>query len=184
MRANNLRKGNVVLFNDTPCKITEFMHVTPGKGQAVIQCKMKNLLTGMSTETRFLSAQDVNLADVFTSKGVFLYSDNDGYHFMDNTSFEQFNLSEDMLGDQIYYLQENMEVSMTFFNDGPIGVELPNSVTLTIMETEPILKSTNSSSPKPAKTDTGLQMTVPAFIKEGDRVIVNTDDGSYISRAE
>ena len=185
MRANNLKKGNVILFNSAPCKIIEFVHVTPGKGNAVCQMKLRNLINGVQTETRFASTADVDLADVFTSKANFLYSDADGYHFMDINSYEQFTLSADILDEQVYYLQENMEVMVTLFNDQPISIELPASVILVIAETQPEVKgATATNSPKPATTNTGLQLSVPPFIKEGERIIVSTAEGKYISRAD
>jgi elongation factor P len=185
MRANNLKKGNVILFNSAPCKIIEFVHVTPGKGNALCQMKLRNLITGVQTETRFSSTADVDIADVFTSKANFLYSDADGFHFMDINSYEQFTLSSDVLDDQVYYLQENMEVMVTLFNDQPISIELPASVILVIAETQPEVKgATATNSPKPATTNTGLQLSVPPFIKEGERIIVSTAEGKYISRAD
>lgn len=185
MRANNLRKGNVVLYRKEPYKIMDFHHVTPGKGQAVVQTKLRNLLTGNQTEVRFSSTEDVEMADVFSSKANYLYKDGSDYNFMDSNSYEQFSLSEEFLGDDKFYIQENMEVGITVFNDSPIGIELPTTVTLTVTETEPELKgATASNSPKPATTDTGLQLSIPPFIKEGERIIVNTTDGSYVSRAD
>lgn len=185
MRANNLRKGNVVLYNNEPYKIMDFHHVTPGKGQAVVQTKMRNLLTGNQTEARFNSTEDVEIADVFTSKATYLYQDGDNYNFMDINSYEQFALSKDFLGDDIYYIQENMEVGVTIFDDNPIGIELPSTVVLTVVETEPELKgATASNSPKPATMDTGLKTSIPPFIKEGERLVINTADGSYINRAD
>jgi elongation factor P len=185
MRANNLRKGNVVLYRNEPYRIMDFHHVTPGKGNAVVQTKMRNLLTGNQTEARFMSTEDVDIADVYTSKATYLYQDADNFCFMDTSSYEQFSLSKDFLGDDVYYIQENMEVGVTIYNESPIGIELPTTVTLTIVETEPELRgATASNSPKPAKTDTGLQLSIPPFVKEGERIIVNTADGTYMSRAD
>ncbi len=185
MRANNLRKGNVVLYRNEPYRIMDFHHVTPGKGNAVVQTKMRNLLTGNQTEARFMSTEDVEIADVYTSKATYLYQDTDNYCFMDTSSYEQFSLSKTFLGDDIYYIQENMEVGVTIYNESPIGIELPTTVTLTVIETEPELRgATASNSPKPAKTDTGLQLTIPPFVKEGEKIIVNTADGTYMSRAD
>ena len=125
------------------------------------------------------------MADVFSSKASFLYKDGKDFHFMDSSSFEQFSLSEEFVGDAVYYIQENMEVGVTLFNSDPIGIDLPNTVVLTIAETAPELKgATAANSPKPATTDTGLVISVPPFIKEGEKVVVNTEDGSYLNRAE
>src|SRR5688572_18080875 len=122
MRANNLRKGNIIIFRSEPHKIIEFTHVTPGKGQAVVQTKLRNLKTGTQTENRFGATEDVEFADVFTSKASFLYKDGAEYHFMDSTSYEQFVLTEDFVDDARYYLQDNMEVDVTRFNDDPISI--------------------------------------------------------------
>lgn len=185
MRANNLRKGNVVMHNGSPCKIMSFTHVTPGKGQAIVQTKLRNLLTGTQTETRFGATEDVEMADIFHSKATYLYSDSDGFHFMDTSSYEQFMLDKELLDDAVYFLHDNMEVGVTAFNDDPIGIELPASVVLTVAETEPELRgATASNSPKPAITDTGLSLTVPPFIKIGEKILVNTEEAKYISRAD
>ncbi len=185
MKANDIRKGSVIMHNDTPFRVMDFTHVTPGKGQAVVQTKLRNLLTGTQTEVRFGSTESVEEANVFTFKATFLYQDVNGAHFMNSSSYEQFTLSEELLGDGKYYLQEEMEVEVTTFEEQPIGVKLPQTVTLTITETEPELKgATASNSPKPATTDTGLTLNVPPFVKQGERIIVKTDTGEYVSRAD
>ena len=185
MRANNLRKGNFIIYNGAPYRIMEFTHVTPGKGQAVVQTKLRSLLTGTQTENRFGATEDVELADVFTSKATFLYKDGDQFHFMDSSTYEQCALGLDLIDEAQYYLQDNMEVNITRFNDQPIGIELPQTVVLTVVETEPELRgATATNSPKPATTDTGLTLNVPPFVKIGDRIVVNTEEGKYLSRSD
>ncbi|RMG43089.1 MAG: elongation factor P [Candidatus Dadabacteria bacterium] len=185
MKANDLRKGTVIVYNGAPYRVMEFHHNSPGKGQAVVQTKLRNLLNGTQTEVRFNSTESVEEADVFSFKATYLYSDGDGYHFMNSDNYEQFVISSDILGDDIYYLQDNSEVEVTTYNNSVIGVKLPSTVILTVAETEPELKgATASNSPKPARTDTGLSLTVPPFIKEGEKIVVNTQDGSYVSRAD
>jgi len=185
MKANDIRKGNVILYNGAPHKVMEFHHHTPGNLRAMIQTKLRNLLTGNQTETRFSSTEEVTEADVYTYKATYLYSDNTGFHFMNNESYEQLALDKDTLGDAVYYLQEQMEVEITSFEGNPIGVGLPTSVVLTIAETEPEMRgATASNSPKPATTDTGLSLNVPPFIKVGEKIVVNTQDGSYVSRSD
>ena len=185
MKANAIRKGNVILYKGSPYKVMEFFHNTPGKGQAVVQTKLRNLLTGSQTDARFNSTEEVEEADVFILKAQYLYKDGDTYHFMNTSSYEQFSMNSETLGDAVYYLQEEMEIDVTTYNNDPIGVTLPPSVVLTIVETEPELKgATASGSPKPAKTNTGLTLSVPPFIKQGEKIIVNTDEGKYISRAD
>jgi len=185
MKANNLRKGNVIIFNSNPHRIMEFHHHTPGNLRAMVQVKLRNLITGSQVENRFSATEEVAEADVNTADATFLYKDGDGYHFMFIESYEQFSMTPAVLGSAVFYLQDQMRVTITSFNDSPIGIELPQSVILTILDTEPELKgATASNSPKPAKTDTGLALTVPAFVKIGDRIVVGTDEGTYLKRAD
>lgn len=185
MRANSIRKGNVIIYNGSPYKVMEFFHNTPGKGRAVVQTKLRNLLNGTQTEVRFGSTEEVEEADVFLYKAQYLYREGEQFVFMNNDSYEQFGISAETLGDALYYLQDNMEVEITTFNQEPIGVALPQTVILTVVETEPEIKgATASNSPKPAVTDTGLSLSVPPFIKQGERIVVNTETGEYLSRAD
>ena len=185
MKANDVRKGTVLLHNGAPHRVMEFTHVTPGKGQAVVQTKLRNLMTGSQTEVRFSSTESVDEADVYSFKATYLYSDSDGYYFMNQQDYEQLTLSAELLGDDVPFLQEQMEVDVTTFESNPIGVKLPQTVVLTITETEPEMKgATASNSPKPATTDTGHTLSVPPFIKQGEKVIVSTDTGEYVSRAD
>ncbi len=185
MKASDIRRGNVILHNGQPFRVMDFNHHTPGNLRAMVQTKLRNLLTGNSTEVRFSATENIEEADVFFSKATYLYSDADGYHFMRTENFDQFSINAETLGDAVYYLQEQMEVEVTDYNGDPIGIVVPQTVILTVVETEPELKaSTASNSPKPAKTETGLQLTVPPFIKEGERIVVNTVEGIYVKRAE
>lgn len=163
----------------------EFRLHTPGNLRAMVQVKLRNLLTGNQTESRFSSTEDLEEADVKTVPATYLYSDVSGYHFMNSQSYDQVALSADTLGDAKFYLQDNMEVDLTLLGEEPIGIELPSTVTLTIAETEPGIRgATASNSPKPAKTDTGLLLNVPPFIKIGEKILVNTSEGTYVGRAE
>jgi elongation factor P len=185
MKATSIRRGTVILYNNAPHRVMEFHHNTPGKGQACVQTKLRNLLTGSQTEVRFNSTEDIAEADVHTTTATFLYKDMSGYHFMLTETYEQHTLSENEMGDAVYYLKDEMEVGITLYNDNPIGVTLPQTVVLTIVDTEPELKgATATSSPKPAMTDTGLSVSVPPFVKIGDKIVVGTEEGNYIKRAE
>lgn len=184
MRASSLRKGSIVIYNKQPYRIMEAQHSTPGNLRARVQVKMRNLLNGNQTEVRYGATEDVEIAELFQQRATYLYSDALGFHFMNNESYEQVAIPAESIGDYSYYLQESMEISLSLLDGSPIGIELPSTVTLTIVDTAPELKgATASNSPKPATTDTGLQINVPAFVKVGDKVSVNTADGSYISRA-
>jgi elongation factor P len=185
MKANAIRKGVVIMYNGAPHRVMDFHHHTPGNLRAMVQTKLRNLLSGTQTENRFSSTEEVQEADVSISKATYLYKDGDDYHFMTTEDYDQFTITAEILGDALYYLQDQMAVDVTFYEGNPIGVQLPGSVILTIVETEPELRAaTASNSPKPAKTDTGLSLSVPPFIKEGDKIVVGTTEGNYIERAK
>ncbi len=185
MKANEIRKGVVIMHKGAPFRIMEFHHHTPGNLRAMVQVKMRNIITGTQTEFRFSSTEEVQEADVVTTSATYLYSDQAGYHFMNSQSYEEVSLSAEQLGDAIQYLMDQMEVELTIYNGEPVGVNLPSSVVLTVVETEPDLRgATASNSPKPAKTNTGLMVSVPSFIKQGEKILVSTQDGKYLSRAE
>lgn len=185
MRAKDVRKGNVVIYKNAPHKVTDFAHRTPGNLRAFVQVKLRNLISGMQSETRFSSDEDLQLADMFTYKASYLYSDDTGYHFMNVESYEQIALNEDLLGESKFYLTEGIVVEISTFEDRPIGVVLPKTVELLVEDTSPELRgATASNSPKPAKTNTGLSVSVPPFVKIGDKIVVDTEDGSYLSRVD
>ena len=184
MKAKDIRRGTVIKFKDSLLTVLDFHHHTPGNLRAMVHMKLRNLYSGTQQEHRFSSTEDVETADVFNQRAVFLYSDQSGYHFINNETYEQVTIDEEMMGGSKYYLQENMEIQLSVYEENPIGIQLPQTVTLTIEETEPGLKgATATNSPKPAKTDTGLQLNVPQFVNIGDRVVVNTETGEYQSRA-
>ncbi len=184
MKANAIRKGNVVIYQGNPFRVIDFFHNTPGKGRAIVKAKLRNLLSGNQTDVTFGSTEEIEEANVFSYKATYLYKDQDGFCFMNKDNYEQVHLSDELLGDNVYYLQDEMEVDITTYHDNPIGIKVPSSVILTIVETQPEIKSaTATNSPKPAKTDTGLIVNIPPFIKEGEKIIVNTESGEYVSRA-
>jgi elongation factor P len=186
MKASAIRRGSVVMHNKVPHRVIDFHHHTPGNLRAMVQTKLRNLLSGTQTEHRFSSTEEVEEADVMTLSATYLYADGDEYHFMYTDSYEQFSITREAVGESIYFLQEQMGVQVTTFESQPIGIELPTSVILTVADTAPELKgATASNSPKPAKTDTGLSVTVPAFVVIGDRIEVSTNDGGkYLRRVD
>lgn len=185
MKAKDIRKGKILDYKGAPHSVMEFQHRTPGNLRAFVQVRLRNLITGTQCEERFSSTEDLATADVFTYNATFMYGDADGYHFMNSETFEQITINEELLGDSAKFLQDNMVVQILSYNELPIGIQLPKTVTLTIAETQPELKgATASNSPKPATTDTGLTINVPAFVKVGDKVIVDTEEGVYLSRTE
>ncbi|MCB0330685.1 MAG: elongation factor P [Bdellovibrionales bacterium] len=185
MKGNDIRKGMVIMYNGVPHRVMEFQHSTPGNLRARVQTKLRNLLAGSQTEVRFSATEDIQTADVFTVAATYLYGDATGYHFMNSESYEQVTFDEETLGDARLYLQDGMEVQITLYEEQPIGIQLPMTVILTVTETEPAIRgATATNSPKPAKTETGLSLSVPPFVKEGEKIIVNTAEGTYVSRAD
>jgi elongation factor P len=183
MKAKEIRKGTILLVKGALYRVMEFNHHTPGNLRAMVQVKLRHVINGTQTEHRFSSTEDIETADVYSNPASFLYSDGSGYHFMNSETFEEITISDEMMGDSKYYLQEGMQIHVSTYEDNPIGIELPLTVVLSIVETEPSLRgATATSSAKPAKTDTGLQVAVPTFVNVGDHIVVNTETGEYLSR--
>jgi elongation factor P len=179
-----LRPGMVIKFNKELYSIFKTEHRTPGNLRGFVQAKMRRLSNGAMTEHRFSSEDRVERAILDEHEMEFLYSDGEDYHFMNTESFEQMHLNRDMLGDAVNYLIPQFKVTVVFYEDKPISVDLPPTVDMTIVETEPGLKgATVSNVTKPAKLETGLVVQVPPFINNGERIRVSTTDGSYMERA-
>ncbi len=182
--ATQLRPGMIIKHNNDLHSVFSVEHRTPGNLRAFIQAKLRNLRTGAMFEHRFRSADAIEKITVDEVKMEFLYNDGDDYYFMDTTSYEQTNLKHDTLGDAVEYLTPNLQITVEFFDGKAVGIELPQTVELTVVETEPGLKSATASSvTKPAKTETGLVVQVPPFINEGEKIKVDTSEGAYLSRA-
>jgi elongation factor P len=163
--------------------IHDFQHVKPGKGQAFVRTKLKNLKTGAVIDKTFRAGEKVELARLDRNKMQYLYSDHNGYVFMDTNTYEQITLSEDLMGDTIKYLKENMIVEVLFHEKTPIGVEPPTFVELKIVQTDPGLRGdTATGGSKPATLETGAVVQVPLFIQVGDIIKVDTRSGEYVTR--
>jgi elongation factor P len=159
-------------------------HRTPGNLRAFIQAKLRNIRTGAMFEERFRSADAIEKVVVDEVSMEFLYNDGDDYYFMNPVDYEQTVLKGTTLGDAIEYLTPNLQIKVSYHDGQAVGIDLPASVELTVVETEPGLKSATASSvSKPAKTETGLIVQVPAFINEGEKIRVDTSEGAYLSRA-
>jgi len=185
LKAIQLRKGNMIMFNNEPYLITEFMHITPGKGQAIIQTKLKSVKSGTNAETRFRPDEGVEKVDLENREMEYLYDDDTFFHFMDNQTFEQVPISREFIGENAYFLLPNTKVQVSFHDTTPMGVELPLTVELRVTETEPIMKTaTITSSYKPAVMETGLRVQVPQFIEEGELLRIDTRDGKYLERVK
>jgi len=184
MKAKDVRKGTVIIYKNTLHSVMDFHHHTPGNLRAMVQMKLRNLVNGTQVEHRFSSTEDIETADVFQQKGTYLYADGNGFHFMNAETYEEVTISPEMIGDGQFYLKEGMEVQLSMHDENPIGIQLPQTVVLEVVDTEPGIKgATATNSPKPAKMETGLQLTVPQFVNIGDQIIVKTDTGEYLSRA-
>jgi elongation factor P len=182
--ATQLRPGMIIKHNNDLHSVFSVEHRTPGNLRAFIQAKLRNLRTGAMFEHRFRSPDPIDKVTVDEVEMEYLYSDGDAYYFMDTTSYEQTHLNRDVLGDAVNYLIPNLQIKVEFFDGKAVGIELPQIVELTVMETEPGLKSATASSvTKPAKTETGLVVQVPPFINEGEKIRVDTSEGAYLSRA-
>jgi elongation factor P len=173
-----------ILFEKDICRVMNAQHVTPGNLRGFVQARMRNLRTGNSFEHRFGSTEKVERAILDTHQMEYLYSDPSGHHFMNQESYEQVTLDDETLGDSMLYLLPNTVISVDFHEERPVGIELPNTVTLEVVETEPGLKgATASSSYKPAKMETGLVVNVPPFIEVGTKILIDTRENKYLSRA-
>ena len=184
MNANDLRKGQVIKFNNEPYYIMEVQHRTPGNLRAFVQAKMRNLRSGRSGEQRFNSTEPVDVLMTDRQTLEFSYMDRDTFCFLNPQTFETVEISETLVGDAKNYIVPEGKVEVLFIEEVPVSLELPSSVTLKVVESaEGIRGDTSSNVQKPAKLETGLNVQVPLFIKEGELIKVSTADGSYMGRA-
>jgi len=185
IKALQVRKGNVIEFRGELCRIAEHNHVTPGKGPAMVQVKMKRLSDSSNVEHRFRPDESVEKATLITKEYQYLYQDGENYNFMDLETYEQIHINIDLIGESLYYLLPETIVQIQFYQGEPVGLELPASVELKVVETEPNLKgATASGSYKPATLETGLVTQIPPFIESGEIIRVDTRDGKYLDRAK
>src|ERR1700756_4668768 len=182
--STQMRPGMVIKFNNDLYSVFSVNHRTPGNLRGFVQAKMRNLRSGTMIEHRFSSEDKVERAILDEGKMEYLYDDGEYYYFMNSENFEQLHLTKDILGDAVSYLIPELKVSVEFYEGKPMSVELPATVDLKVIETEPGLKgATVSNVTKPAKLETGLVVQVPPFITEGEKIRVNTAEGSYQERA-
>ncbi|MGH2318120.1 elongation factor P [Planococcus sp. 4-30] len=182
---NDFKTGVTIEVDGGIWRVMEFQHVKPGKGAAFVRSKLRNLRTGSVTEKTFRAGEKVAKAQIDNNKMQYLYANGDMHAFMDTETYDQIELPEKNIEYELKFLQENMEVQVIQFQGEVLGVELPNTVVLEVVETDPGIKGdTASGGSKPAKLSTGLTVQVPFFINEGDHLIINTTDSSYVSRAQ
>ena len=182
---NDFRTGVVVQLDGDLYAVVQSQHVKRGRGSAYVRAKVRNLKTGAITERTFNAGERVPLVYLERKTMQYLYHQGEQYIVMDNETYEQLSLGDDLLGDAVHYLRDNTDVTVVFYEERPIAVELPNAVELAVVETSPSLKGdTVSGSSKPATLETGLSVQVPFFVNVGDRIRVDTRSGDYLERVK
>ena len=186
INGNSIKPGNVIQHDGGLWVAVKTAHVKPGKGGAFAQVELKNLIDGRKLNERFRSSDTVERVTLEQKEFSYLYEQGDALVFMDQKTYEQIELQKDFVGeDQIRFLHDGMEVTLEFHDERPIGIELPESVVLEVVETEPTVKGqTASSSYKPAKASNGMRIMIPPYMGEGERILVSTETGEYMRRAD
>ncbi len=186
--ANELKRKMLIAVDGQPYTVIEVFFASPSARGAstMVRTRLRHLITDAVLEKSFKTSEKFEEPDVVLSPATFLYSDGDGYHFMDDESYEQFSLTEEQLGEERLYLKENLSLQVRKYNGDPVSMQLPTTVDLTVTETEPGLRGDSASggTTKSATLETGLQVRVPLFIKEGEVVRINTQTGDFVSRAK
>ncbi len=185
IKATEVRKGMIILHQGQLHVVAEFEHIAPGNWRAINQIKLKHMKTGSNVLIRMGSSENIERANLDPKACTYLYLDhNQGYVFMDSESYEQYSISEEMMGDKKYYLLENAPCQVTFYEGNPVSVELPPSVTLKVVEAETVARgNTVNGVTKNVKLETGLELKVPAFIENGESVKVSTETGEFQGRS-
>jgi elongation factor P len=185
VQASSLRKGNVVDLDGKLYVVLQAQNIHPGKGTPVTQLDMRRISDGVKISERYRTTETVERAEVDDREYTYLYSDGEGFHFMNPETYDQLVASPDVVGDAHYYLQDGMNVHLSTHEGVPIAIDLPRLATFEVVDTEPSVKGqTASSSYKPAVLSNGLKTTVPPYITVGTRIVVLTEDGSYQERAK
>ncbi len=183
IQATQLRPGMIIFYENDLFRVTAIHHLTPGNKRGFMQTKMKNLKTGIGTEKKFRSEDRLEQAMLDSRAMQYLYAEGDLHTFMDTQNYEQTSLPAEEMGDVLQYLLPNQVVEIQFYEGKPVGINLPSTVELEVVETEPSFKgATASASYKPAKLETGVTVQVPPFIQVGDKVRVDPSEGTYLER--
>lgn len=183
MNASEIRKGIVIIYNGAPHRVLEFQHRTPGNLRAFVQARIRNLISGLATEVRFSSTESIERVTLEQHTMQYLYKEGGQYHFMNTETYEQIELDAEALGDNVYYLVDNTEIEVETYEGKPIGITPAPIIVLTVVETQPEMRgATASNSPKPATLETGLVVTVPPFVKQGEKIRIDTSTGQYLER--
>ncbi len=185
IQATQLKRGMCIKHQNDLYRVVTTQHITPGNWRGMVQTKIRHLKSGSIIEHRFRSEDRVERAILDETAMEFLYRDGDMYHFMNSETFEQIGLSDEILGDAVNFLIPNITLKVELYEERPVGIELPTTVDLTVVETEPAIKgATVSNQNKPAKMETGLVVNVPPFIGVGDRIRIDTATSTYVERAK
>lgn len=185
MNGNEIRQGNIIKHQDTLWIAVKCNAVKPGKGGAFNQVELKNILDGRKLNERFRAAETVEKVRLDQKPHTYLFAEDDMLVFMNSENYEQIRLQSEFVGESAAYLTDSMEVEVEFYEDRPISIALPAQVVLEVAETEPVVKGqTAANSFKPAILSNGVRTAVPPFVGEGERLIINTEDGSYVKRAD
>ena len=184
-KSTDISKDVVIRERGELFLVTEFQHVNPGKGSAFTRTRMKNIRSGKTMEVTYKDADSVDIVTVDRRRMNYLFSDNTGYTFMDTTDYEQITIPKAMLEDRAGYLLEGQECAVLVYEDAPVTVELPRKVTLEVIEADPAVKGDTAGGnvTKQATVQTGMKVAVPLFVKPGDKIVINTDSGDYVERA-
>ncbi len=181
---NDIKNGMTFLLDGQIYQVLEFLHVKPGKGPAFMKTKIKNLRTGAIIERTFNTNVKLEKANIEKREMQYLYGSGDSYNFMNMETYEQIELSKAQLGDAVDYLKEGLNVNITFYEGELLGIDLPDKIEMEVTATEPAVKgNTTNNAMKDATVETGLLVKVPLFIEQGEKIVISTKDGKYVSRA-
>jgi elongation factor P len=184
IQATRLKKGMLVKMDQDLFRVLELQHVTPGNLRGFVRVKLRNIRSGTLSDQKLRSEDSIERATLDEREMQYLYHDGDDYYFMDTSSYEQIHISSEALGESVNYLKPEMTINVEFYGSEPVGIELPQTVDLKVVETVPGIKgATASNQIKPATLETGLVVQVPPFINTGDSIRVNTETGEYLARA-
>ena len=185
MMASEVRKGLVLMVDGQPCRVTDFQHRTPGNLRAFVQVRMRNLVSGNTFDTRFIATEYVDEARLDTKEFQVLYRDDQGVHVMDAKTYEQYTLTNEIIGDAAPWLEPEIHIQAELLDGQVVGIQLPAAMEYTIVDTSPVMKTaTKTASGKPAKLSNGLTIQVPEFLDTGVRVRVDPRTGTYLERAK
>ena len=185
INATLIREGMILIIDDELYRVTWKMHRTPGKGNAVMQTKLKNIINGRNMEKRFMSNERVQKASLDSRSMQYLYKESTDYIFMDNETYDQITVPADIIGESDKYLKESEDYEVTFFEENVVGFDLPRTMELVVVSAPPeIKKATAAASLRPVECENGITVNAPSFIKDGDIIKINTETGDYLERVK